>query len=140
MCPSIASALANWLFRKKRTSLEPAQSDFAGMSALERQCYVPLAGALGKRLPPEMHTDYIETPNEFTPKITELRAYLSGAKSPVEGSDCIFDSFYSLQSPLATDEQELQVDCEKAKELIDQLYEAANYSLPLVCDRISNGQ
>jgi hypothetical protein len=139
MCPSIASALSNWLFRKKRPPLLP-KSDFAGMSALERQCYVSLAGALGKRLPPEMHTDYIGSTNGFTPKITELRADLSGAKSPIEGSDRLFDSFYSLQSRLATDEPELQVDCEKAKELIDQLYEAANYSLPFVCDRISSCQ
>jgi hypothetical protein len=57
-------------------------------------------------------------------------AELSGARSPIEGSDCLFDSFYSLYSCRAADEPELQVDCEKEKELIDQLYEAADYSLP----------
>jgi SAM-dependent methyltransferase len=122
--------LSNLLSRKNRTSLQPTQRDFDGMSTLERQCYVSLAGALGKRLPPEMLSDYIGTTNEFSPKITELRAYLSSAKSPIEGSDYLFDSFYSLHSRLAADEPELQVDCENEKELIDQLYEAANYTFP----------
>jgi hypothetical protein len=34
--------LSNLLGRKKRTSLQPTQSDFDGMTPLERQCYVSL--------------------------------------------------------------------------------------------------
>src|SRR5262249_50287705 len=115
---------SSWHGRKKSTSLQPP-GDFDSWAPLERQCYTSLADALGKSLPPEMRSDYIGTANNFSSKITDLRAYLNDTKSSPGGADYLFDSFFALFNRLAPEEDDLQADCENEKELIAQLYEVS---------------
>lgn len=126
--------LPNWFGRKsffrKQTPERRSPTDLGAMTAVERQCYVSLAKALGKQLESYTGPIYLGTANEFSPKIAGLRANLIGDPSWFKSSDFLFNSFYSLCDSLARDEPELQVDCENERILITKLYNASKNTVP----------
>ncbi|HUI19728.1 MAG TPA: class I SAM-dependent methyltransferase [Methylocella sp.] len=125
--------LADWFGRgnslQKHPSEQTPSPDFGAMTAVERQCYVSLAKALGKQPVSEARPVYVGTANTFSSKIADLRASLGGIPSSTEGSDFLFESFYSLCDRLARDEEDFQVECENERSMIAKLYQASKTSI-----------
>jgi hypothetical protein len=93
---------SSWYDRKRKSTHLLPPSNFDSWTPLERQCFTSLAKSLGKNLLPEARSDYVGTTNDFSPKISDLRAYVGGAESRPGGGAiiCLIVSTHSATALL----------------------------------------